>query len=74
VLRIGLHWGRVLTDGVQVTGDVMNLCARIAASAEPGADPAVARLPSASSDIGQRLRCRPLGDVELKGAGRRASS
>jgi class 3 adenylate cyclase len=26
----------VLTDGVQVTGDVMNLCARIAASAEPG--------------------------------------
>jgi hypothetical protein len=36
VLRTGLHWGRVLTDGVQVTGDVMNLCARIAASADPG--------------------------------------
>jgi adenylate cyclase len=35
-LRIGMHYGRVLTDGVQVTGDVMNLCARIAASAEPG--------------------------------------
>jgi class 3 adenylate cyclase len=36
VLRIGVHWGRVLTDGVQVTGEVMNVCARIAASAEPG--------------------------------------
>ena len=35
-LRVGLHWGRVLTDGVQVTGDAVNLCARICASADPG--------------------------------------
>jgi class 3 adenylate cyclase len=69
VLRIGVHWGRVLTDGVQVTGDVMNLCARIAASAEPG-QIRLSRDAFRELDIGLRLRCRPLGDVELKGAGR----
>jgi class 3 adenylate cyclase len=69
VLRVGLHHGRVLTDGVQVTGDVMNLCARIAASAEPGQ----IRLSHdcfRELDNLLRLRCRPLGDVALKGAGR----
>lgn len=69
VLRIGLHWGRVLTDGVQVTGDVMNLCARIAASAEPG-QIRLSRDAFRELDIEQRLRCHPLGEVELKGAGR----
>ena len=69
VLRIGLHWGRVLTDGVQVTGDVMNLCARIAASAEPG-QIRLSRDAFRELDIGLRLRCRPLGDVTLKGVGR----
>lgn len=69
VLRIGMHFGRVLTDGVAVTGDVMNLCARIAASAEPG-EIRLSRTLFQELDIGQRLRCRPLGEVELKGAGR----
>ena len=69
VLRIGLHWGRVLTDGVQVTGDVMNLCARIAASADPG-QIRLSRDCFRELGIDQRLNCRPLGDVELKGAGR----
>lgn len=69
VLRIGMHFGRVLTDGTQVTGDVMNLCARIAASAEPG-QIRLSRECFRELDIGQRLNCRPLGDVELKGAGR----
>lgn len=69
VLRIGIHWGRVLTDGVQVTGDVMNLCARIAASAEPG-QIRLSRDCFRELDIGLRLRSRPLGDVELKGVGR----
>lgn len=69
VLRIGMHWGRVLTDGVQVTGDVMNLCARIAASAEPG-QIRLSRDCFRELDVAQRLACRPLGDVELKGAGR----
>ncbi|MFT3817482.1 MAG: adenylate/guanylate cyclase domain-containing protein [Rubrivivax sp.] len=69
VLRIGLHWGRVLTDGVQVTGDVMNLCSRIAASAEPG-QIRLSRDAFRELDLDHRLRCRPLGDVELKGVGR----
>lgn len=69
VLRIGLHWGRVLTDGVQVTGDVMNLCSRIAASAEPG-QIRLSRDAFRELDLDHRLRCRPLGEVELKGVGR----
>jgi class 3 adenylate cyclase len=69
VLRVGLHWGRVLTDGVQVTGDVMNLCSRIAASADPG-QIRLSRDCFRELDIAQRLSCRPLGDFELKGAGR----
>ncbi|MBK7060121.1 MAG: adenylate/guanylate cyclase domain-containing protein [Rubrivivax sp.] len=69
VLRIGMHWGRVLTDGVQVSGDVMNLCARIAASADPG-QIRLSRDCFRELRIEQRLRCRPLGDVELKGVGR----
>ncbi len=68
-LRIGIHWGRLLTDGAQVTGDVMNLCARIAASADPG-QIRLSRECFRELDIAQRLSCRPLGDVELKGAGR----
>ena len=32
-VRVGLHWGHVLTDGVQVTGDAVNLCARLVATA-----------------------------------------
>jgi class 3 adenylate cyclase len=69
ILHVGLHWGRVLSDGAQVTGDAVNLCARIAGSAEPGQ----VRL---SKDLFQqlgaqlRLMCRPLGAVALKGVGR----
>ena len=53
----------VLTDGVQVTGDVMNLCARIAASAEPG-QIRVSHDCFRELDNLLRLRCRPLGDVQ----------
>lgn len=35
-VRIGIHYGSVLTDGVQVTGDAVNFCSRVASSAEPG--------------------------------------
>jgi class 3 adenylate cyclase len=69
VLRVGLHWGHVLTDGVQVSGDVMNLCARITATAERG-QIRLSRDCFRELDVAQRLRCRPVGDVELKGAGR----
>jgi class 3 adenylate cyclase len=68
-LRIGMHWGRVLSDGVMVTGDAVNLCSRIAASAEPGQ---IRLSRDAFQELGgqQRLACRPLGPMELKGVGR----
>ena len=36
VIRVGLHWGPVLTDGEIVTGDAVNICARIASEARSG--------------------------------------
>jgi class 3 adenylate cyclase len=65
-VRAGLHWGRVLSDGEIVTGDAVNLCARVAGLAK-GAEirlthHALRELPS-----GLRLRCRVAGIGELKG-------
>lgn len=68
-LRIGIHWGRVLSDGVQVTGDAVNLCARIAASADPG-QIRLSRETFQELGIAHRLNCRPIGPVNLKGIGR----
>jgi hypothetical protein len=65
-VRTGLHWGTVLTDGVQVTGDAVNLAARIKEIAEPGeirlTREAYLELPSAT-----RLMCVALPPVTLKG-------
>ena len=69
VLRIGMHYGRVLTDGVLVTGDVVNTASRITTSAEPG-EIRLSRELFQELDIAQRLLCRPLGEVTLKGVGR----
>jgi class 3 adenylate cyclase len=68
-VRIGLHWGRVLSDGVQVTGDAVNLCARVATSADPG-QIRVSREMFQELDAQQRLACRRLGPMALKGLGR----
>lgn len=68
-VRIGLHWGHVLSDGVQVTGDAVNLCARIAASAAPG-QIRLSRDLFQELDADHRLLCRRLGAVALKGIGR----
>jgi class 3 adenylate cyclase len=68
-VRTGLHWGTVLTDGVQVTGDAVNLAARITEIAEPGeirlTRDAYFELPSAS-----RLMCVAMPPVALKGIAR----
>jgi class 3 adenylate cyclase len=69
-LRIGIHWGRVLTDGVQVTGDAVNLCARIAGSADAG-QIRLSREVFQELGMHQRLACRTLGPIELKGVARR---
>ncbi len=65
-VRAGLHWGVVLSDSAVVTGDAVNLCARIAGTAEGGeirlTRAAFLELPSAI-----RARCRFLRRTELKG-------
>ena len=71
IVRIGAHWGRVLTDGVQVTGDAVNFCARVAGSAEPG-QIRLSRELFQELPMAQRLVCRPLGAVTLKGVQRPA--
>jgi class 3 adenylate cyclase len=68
-VRIGLHWGHVLSDGVLVVGDAVNLCSRIAASAEPG-QIRLSRELFQELDAGRRLQCRRLGLAALKGVGR----
>ncbi len=68
-LRIGLHWGHVLTDGVQVTGDAVNLCARLVATALPG-QIRLSRDLFQALDQHQRVACRPLPAVALKGIAR----
>jgi class 3 adenylate cyclase len=68
-LHVGLHWGRVLSDGTLVTGDAVNLCARIASSCEPGQ---VRLSLEAFQQLSPALRlmCRPLGAMAFKGVGR----
>ncbi len=68
-VRIGLHWGRVLTDGVLVTGDAVNLCARIAASAGPG-EIHLSRELFQELDTEHRLLCRRLRATTFKGVAR----
>lgn len=65
-LRCGLHWGQVLTNGDVVTGDAVNLAARVAASANIDE---IRLTRAAFNELAntQRLRCRPLGGIELKG-------
>ena len=68
-VRIGMHWGPVLTDGDVVTGDSVNLCARIASSAQPG-QIRLSRELLTQLDLSQRELCRPLPAVPLKGISR----
>lgn len=65
-VRVGVHWGHVLADDTVVSGEAVNLCARVAASAAAGevrlTEVAFLELPG-----GARLRCRSRGLVTLKG-------
>ena len=65
-LRIGLHWGPVLTDGSAVSGDSVNLCSRVAASASAGEIRLTREVFQELGSAG-RMQCRALGVVELKG-------
>lgn len=68
-LRIGAHWGPVLTDGTTVTGDSVNLCARVAGSARSGEMRITSDLYHELAPR-HRLHCRPLGLAHLKGVSR----
>jgi class 3 adenylate cyclase len=68
-IRAGLHWGPVLTDGVVVTGDAVNTCARVTSSSSAGE----VRLTKAAFLVlssGHRSRCTILPPTELKGLAR----
>lgn len=62
--RTGVHWGVMLTDGKIVAGDAVNLCAKIAATANAGtirlSRAAFNELPSTL-----RLSCHSIGAVTL---------
>jgi class 3 adenylate cyclase len=68
-VRIGAHWGPVLTDGTTVTGDAVNVCARVAASAR-GGEMRITRDLYYELAPKHRLHCRPLGLADLKGVSR----
>lgn len=68
-IRIGIHWGPVLTDGVEVSGDAVNICARVAASSAPG-EMRLTRETYQELAPKHRLNCRLIGRTELKGVAR----
>jgi class 3 adenylate cyclase len=65
-VRIGLHWGSVLTDGNLVTGDSVHVAARVARVALPGAI-CLTRQAFLEFDPALRVMCQPIGTRELKG-------
>jgi hypothetical protein len=66
VLRIGVHFGMVLTDDTVVTGDNVNLCSRIATAGAPN-EITVTRAAFLELPTRLRLRCRPVPPITPKG-------
>lgn len=67
-VRVGVHFARVLTDGVIVSGDGVNFCARVASSAAPG-ELRISRALFHELASDQRALCKALPLVALKGFG-----
>src|SRR4051812_25913711 len=59
-VRIGCHFGPVLTDGVLVSGDPVNFCSRVAGSASPGEIRLTHEAFGALTDVRLRIKCRRL--------------
>lgn len=68
-VRIGIHFGPVLTDETHVTGDAVNLTARVTASAAPG-EIRITREAFHELPTSLRRCARSLGPLELKGIAR----
>lgn len=66
LVRVGIHFGPALTDGEVVTGDSVNLCARVTATAE-AASIRVTKAAFMELASARRQRCKALPPAELKG-------
>jgi class 3 adenylate cyclase len=66
-LRMGIHWGPVLTDGTVVTGDAVNLCSRVAGASAPEDISLTREAFQEIIDVSTRLRCSALPPTPLKG-------
>lgn len=66
-VRIGIHFGPALTDGQQVTGESVNLAARVAGSSQAGEIRITRDAFHALHDPAIRSACAPLHTIELKG-------
>jgi len=71
-VRIGIHYGPVLTDGEHVNGDAVNYCSRVAGTAEPGQIRITKEAFFAFADVNYRLKCHMLPPVSMKGIDRPA--
>lgn len=71
-VRIGIHYGPVLTDGEHVNGDAVNYCSRVAGTADAGQIRITKEAFFAFTDINYRLKCHMLPPVSLKGIDRPA--
>jgi len=65
-IRLGLHWGPVLTDGQAVTGDSVNLCSRISTSASAG-EIRLSKAAFVELTADLRLRCVQVAPALFKG-------
>jgi class 3 adenylate cyclase len=66
-VRMGFHFGPVLTDGTNVTGDAVNLASRVTGSGSPGQIRLTRDAFREFSNAAFRVACRPLGPVTVKG-------
>jgi class 3 adenylate cyclase len=69
-VRQGVHYGSVLTDGIIVTGDAVNLCSRVSGSADPGEIRTTREAFLALTNAAYRVICRTVPSVILKGFAR----
>ncbi len=67
VVRTGIHYGPVLMDGMQITGDSVNFCSRVTTSAGPGEVRLTKEAFFSLSDVQFRLKCRVLPPTTVKG-------
>ena len=65
-IRTGFHWGPALSDGTVVAGEAVNLCARVAQTAQVG-EIRLTRAAFLELSPDLRLRCRRLPSLAIKG-------